>query len=80
MVTLADDLTVDVDTVLPADVDRLRRLFDHDRLAEGRAAVQPLGVDVPCTHASRSSDDDPSSSGFARHQAVTACRGGCNEP
>src|SRR5215510_14674897 len=29
-----DDLTVGVDTVLPADVDGLRRLFDHDGLAE----------------------------------------------
>jgi hypothetical protein len=46
----ADDLAVGVDTVLPADVDRLRGLFDHDSLAEGRAAVEPLGVDVPCAH------------------------------
>jgi hypothetical protein len=46
----ADDLTVGVNAVLPADVDRFRRLFDHDGLAEGRAAVEPLGIDVPCAH------------------------------
>src|SRR5829696_2905612 len=57
----ADDLAVGVDAVLPADVDRLRRLFDHDGLAEGRAAVEPLGVDVPCAHVSPSSDDDRTS-------------------
>jgi hypothetical protein len=43
-------------TTLPsastADVDRLRRLFDHDGLAEGRVVVEPLGVDVPCAHVS----------------------------
>ena len=36
----ADDLAVGVDA---ADVDRLRRLFDHDGLAEGRGAVEPSG-------------------------------------
>jgi len=45
-----DDLPVGVDAVLPADVDRLRWLFDHDCLAEGRAAVDSLGVDVPYAH------------------------------
>src|SRR5919201_4848798 len=48
----ADDLAVGVDAVLPADVDRLGRLFDHDGLAEGRVAVEPLGVDVPDAHVS----------------------------
>ncbi|HEY3144598.1 MAG TPA: hypothetical protein VGJ86_25935 [Acidimicrobiales bacterium] len=55
---LADDLAVGVDAVLPADVDRLRRLFDHDGLTEGRAAVESLGVDVPCAHVSLSFEQD----------------------
>jgi hypothetical protein len=46
----ADDLAVGVDAVLPADVEPLRRRFDHDGLAEGRAALEPLGVDVPRAH------------------------------
>jgi hypothetical protein len=47
-----DDLTVDIDPVLPADVDRLCRLFDYDGLAEGRAAVEPFRVHVTHTHVS----------------------------
>jgi hypothetical protein len=35
-----------------ASLDRLRRLFDHNGLAEGRAAGEPLGVDVPDAHVS----------------------------
>src|SRR5262245_49972970 len=61
-----DDLAVRVDAVLPAYVDRLCRLFDHDGLAEGRAAGQPRRVDVPYAHGSPSSDGDTSHSGSIR--------------
>jgi hypothetical protein len=59
-----DDLAVGVDAVLPADVDRLRWLFDHDGLAEGRVVVESFGVDVPRRHGSPSGDDDTSYGGF----------------
>jgi hypothetical protein len=40
----ADNLAVGVDAVLPADVEPLRRLFDHDGLAEGRLRWSPSGL------------------------------------
>src|SRR6266513_3002060 len=61
----ADDLAVGIDAVLPADVDRLRRLFDHDGLAEGSAVRESFGVDVPDTH------ELASSAGFAVDTSYT---------
>src|SRR5918994_5111498 len=69
----ADDLTVGVDAVLPADVDRLRRLFDHDGLAEGRAAVEPLGVDVPRAHVSPPLTMTPVTVGSSTPVIVDSC-------